>query len=171
MPPWRASRQGVIAKASEFKVQVPKLTTILKLLALVFLVFNIVWGQVHSIPTQTRLSDKEAGSAVLAAGAWNSPQDVVPAQEIAQALEQGPEKLFNLLSKDLRETFDQANFEAAIGAISIDTIEITEPFTEIDDEWAELTVKLTLTDGTTVSFLVILHHEPDGWRIFGTEEL
>lgn len=110
---------------------------------------------------------------VLSAADWQTPEEA--AQEIGEVLEASASALYQLTGGDFQNTFSKADFEAAIKAsgIEVERVAVVEEprIFGVRGEWAELVLDLTLSDGSTGRFRVILQKENGLWRIFGTEEI
>ena len=112
-------------------------------------------------------------SNVLSASSWHTPEEAV--EEVGEVLETDAAALYQLVGQDFQDTFSEEEFEAAVAAAGIivdEVLVIEEPrIFGVNGEWAEATLEIKISDGTSQQFRVIFRKEEGLWRIFGTEEL
>ena len=112
-------------------------------------------------------------SNVLSASSWHTPEEAI--EEVGEVLETDAAALYQLVGQDFQDTFSEEEFEAAVAAAGIivdEVLVIEEPrIFGVNGEWAEATLEIKISDGTSQQFRVIFRKEEGLWRIFGTEEL
>ncbi|MCL5004253.1 MAG: hypothetical protein M1352_03195 [Patescibacteria group bacterium] len=82
--------------------------------------------------------------------------------------------LYNLMSQDFKTTYSEAEFalsfsgaQAVVGGVSDSVPKIYGA----NNDWAEQSIKLTLSDGATQEYTAVFHFENGGWKLYATEEL
>ena len=143
-------------------------TTILMLLVCLFFISLSIYSS-HSYFSITG----QVKSNVLSASSWHTPEEAV--EEVGEVLETDAAALYQLVGQDFQDTFSEEEFEAAVAAAGIivdEVLVIEEPrIFGVNGEWAEATLEIKISDGTSQQFRVIFRKEEGLWRIFGTEEL
>ena len=145
-----------------------KIFTVLMILVCLFFISLSVFSS-HSYFS----TSGEVKGNVLSASSWHTPEEAVA--EVGEALEEDAAALYQLVGQDFQDTFSEEEFEAAVAeqGIEIESVRVVESprIFGVDGEWAEATLELVISDGTSQQFRVIFIKEEGLWRIFGTEEL
>lgn len=142
-------------------------TALMLLICLLFISLSVYSS--HSYFSSTA----EVKENVLSASSWHTPEEAV--EEVSEVLEASASALYQLIGEDFQTTFSQEDFEAAVAVAGIKIKQVTvveEPrIFGVNGEWAEATLELSTSDGSSQKFKVIFIKEDSLWRIFGTEEM
>ena len=142
-------------------------TALMLLICLLFISLSVYSS--HSYFSSTA----EVKENVLSASSWHTPEEAI--EEVRQVLEASASALYQLIGGDFQITFSQEDFEAEVAeaGIEIDSVTVVEEprIFGVDGDWAEATLELSTSDGSSQKFKVIFIKENGLWRIFGPEEL
>lgn len=166
-PSW-VSNIGLATKKNCRVMQ--RLSIYLKLAAAVILVIRVIFSWEQPKYSRSYFRDRQVASVALSAGSWGSPQQT--AEQARQILLDQPAELFTLLSDDIKDTFEQIEFNRAVTQqdVNIVSVELMGEVIRLSEDWAEFTLEIGLEDGRGQLFLVVLHKEDEAWRIFGSKE-